>query len=134
MNILSASELKAVVSRAILRHEAWSKACRSHKLGVKSLHFSTRAPWLEGVAEPRVLPGGKHLLLLMERQLQLWSIEPQECVWIAPRCPGYGTCMAFQFEIIDNGKKMRVVTVDIDEESRANVSVFHGSTRAYAAS
>ena len=133
MNILTASELKAVVNRAISRHEAWSKAHKAHKLDVKNLPFPIRALWREGVAEPRILPGGKHMLLLMEGQLQLWTIEPQECIWTAPRCAGQETCLIFEFELIDNGKKIRVATIDVDEESRANVLVHSVSSQPYAA-
>ena len=82
---------------------------------------STAAPQEEGLAEPRLLPGGKHLLLLKESQLQIWSIDPQECIWTAPRSTGYECCMNFAFELVDHGRKLRVVTIDVDVESRANV-------------
>lgn len=34
---------------------------------------------------------------------------------------GYECCMAFAFELVDEGRKLRVVTIDVDVESRANV-------------
>ena len=118
---LSVPKVRSSVLNAIARHRAWSASSSTHRLDVKNLPFPTISPQEEGVAEPRLIPGGTHLLLIKEGQVQLWSIDPQECVWKAPRSAGYDCCMNFAFELIDDGRSLRILTIDVDVESRANV-------------
>lgn len=74
-----------------------------------------------GVAEPRLLPDGGSMLLIRKGQLQLWSVDPHECIWEVARCEGHPECLNFEYEVVDEGKSIMLVTIDVDEEERGSL-------------
>lgn len=65
--------------------------------------------------DPRLLPGGKHVLLEDDGVLKLWSVESGHLLWTAVTSRDV-VCMAFDFEVVEGGDKVMVAGMFIDRE------------------
>ena len=70
-----------------------------------------------GRLEPQILPGGRFVLIENRGRLELWSVDPAACVWIAPY-PREGRldCISFAFDLQNNDTELVIAAAFIDVE------------------
>ena len=110
-------DLKEMVIRAIRRHKNWSDPTQEHKLRSVDLPITRDAGDLDILVEPRLLPGGKEVLILNCGRLELWSLVTKERIWEIKSPVGRFSCAGFDFDIVDNGNVLNVAILFEDFET-----------------
>ncbi|KAH8108855.1 hypothetical protein DFH11DRAFT_1516248 [Phellopilus nigrolimitatus] len=117
---LSTKELKKTVIKAIRTSDTWHSHETLRVSQVMELRINTADPAdLDGI-DPRLLPGGQHVLLERRGQLELWSTNSRELVWTAPADSENHGCISFDFELVEDGKTLMVAGVFRDKGSSTN--------------
>lgn len=120
-DMLSHTDLEHIVVSAVSRERARQSSGPIHPTGLTELQVGLINKEPTGVEEflprldPRLLPGGKYVLLDDNGTLQLWSVEGKEHIWTADFDRDV-TCMAFDSEVVDEGQTVMIGGMFIDKE------------------
>ena len=60
--------------------------------------------------KPRLLPGGREVLMENCGRLELWSMVSKERLWASPVCQDRD-CITFEFQLSDDQKTLNIVDV-----------------------
>jgi hypothetical protein len=115
---LPTPDLQTKVVEAVRTSHSWRNPGKLKLVEKASLSISPRAfiNAAENVSaqlgriDPLLLPDEKHVLLENHGRLELWSIVPRARMWtVEPTREG--ECVAFDYEIVNNGKSMMVAAL-----------------------
>ncbi|KAL5492065.1 hypothetical protein ACEPAI_3512 [Sanghuangporus weigelae] len=73
--------------------------------------------------DPRLLPGCRHALLENHGRLELWSLFPRARMWTATPSRE-ADCIAFDFEIVDDGDVMMIAVLFLNVETGCFAQVY----------
>ena len=111
---ISNFELKRKIISAIQKDVRWRSPGRMHSPRVVTMQFGEPSVDRDALVEPKLLPGARELLSIRAGRLELWSVERQELLWTAPLAQRGYVCLAFEFELLEDGV-LRVALVDAEE-------------------
>lgn len=63
--------------------------------------------------KPRLLPGGREVLMENYGRLELWSLLSKERLWVSPEYKDRD-CITFDFQLSDDGKAVNIADVFVD--------------------
>lgn len=66
------------------------------------------------LVEPRLLPGRAEALVINRGRLELWHTSTKRRLWSVPTFSGDFNCFAFDFEVVEEGKKLIVASADAE--------------------
>ena len=66
------------------------------------------------LVEPRLLPGRPEALVINRGKLEIWHITTKRRLWCVPTVSGDFNCFAFDFEVVDEGKKVIIASADAE--------------------
>lgn len=120
---MSAHTLRAKLARALQLDYGWrtAGALRAYRRMTANVKPRIMPDAFQadafGRVEPLILPGGEYVLIENRGQLELWSVDPVTCLWVAP-LPSFGRldCTAFEFELQQHGSELVVAAAYIDTE------------------
>ena len=118
---LSSTELEHLVVNAVSREKARASQDTLYATSITELKVGPRDQEPTGADEfmrrvdPRLLPGGKYVLLEDDGVLKLWSVEKEQLIWTAQSARDV-TCMAFDYEVVDGGNMVMVAGMFIDKD------------------
>ncbi|KAL5532571.1 hypothetical protein ACEPAF_4345 [Sanghuangporus sanghuang] len=113
----SAPDLKRTVISAIQRHRNWADPRQHHNLHVTDLPITRPAGELDILVEPRLLPGGRDILILNCGRLELWSLVTKEKLWEIKSPVGRFSCAGFDYDVVDDGNMLNVAILFEDFET-----------------
>ena len=123
LDLMSRDALHAKLVKALRLGYGWQtpgalKATRKATVNVVPRTMPDAFPGeAVGRVEPMIIPGGKHALIDNRGQLELWSIDPASCLWVAPlHSRGRLDCTAFEFELQQDGSQLIISAAYIDIE------------------
>ena len=118
---LSGLRLKEIVLDAKQRKQAWTTGGEVHLEHIELFRIPS-SEW--GRINPRLLPGGKHVLLDYRGQLELWSVESKARLWRAPAAQQHHVCVAFDFDLAERGEKLNFAAWFEKDDGLLYVRVF----------
>lgn len=105
-------ELKGIVTDAVKRRALWNKPERMQLVKKSEVEFEApdEADEVDGgrIVEPRIVPGGKHVLTVRSGVIELWDTTTGEHVWTGESPPRHTRCEYIALDIIEDGKTLAI--------------------------
>ncbi|THH10694.1 hypothetical protein EW145_g1143 [Phellinidium pouzarii] len=112
---LSSSDLKGKVIRAKRSYHRWNtEGCRISKQ--IELHVDVPLDATPSRLDPRLLPGGREVLVENGGRLELWSLVSHERLWTAPHNEGHCECLSFDFELAQDSAILNIAGIFVVPE------------------
>ena len=113
-------QLRDIVLGGLRRKKFWEKVTDTvHPFHVDELHLSETSPYDAdpmGRMAMKLLAGGQQVLVEKGSSIQLWSVEPKECLWTTPPFTENHVCLSFDFEVAEGGKHLMVAALFLESE------------------
>lgn len=77
---------------------------------VRKAEFTIELFDSEKYVKPRLLPGGRELLVDNSERLELWSLDSKESLWVSPAFENR-ECIRFDFQVSDDGRTVDIIDV-----------------------
>jgi hypothetical protein len=81
--------------------------------------------------EPRLLPGGKQVLLSCSGRLELWDLESRNRIWTAPGPAGHRYCSAVDVDMVEDGNVL-IVAAEYDAPDNTGIDKYFSSCYFHA--
>lgn len=79
------------------------------KLNIRrKVELTVGSPGASKCVKPRLLPGGKEVLVDRNDVLELWSLEKKERIWVSPHYEDR-KCLKFDFQLSDDKEALYIV-------------------------
>lgn len=114
LDSISNEELKSKLVSSVRNDFRWKTPGTMTSPRVVTMEFGESSVDRDALVEPKLLPGAKEILSIREGRLQLWSVKRQELMWTAPSSQEGHVCLAFEFELLQDGE-VRIAMVDAEE-------------------
>ena len=117
LDSLSDGDLRGKVVAAEMSRERWRdpRADRVHDLRVANMPITQSREDAFFFIRPRMLPGGAGVFVVSDGTLMLHPLSRSESRWIVEGYYPSSVCLAFDFDLLPDGRTLRVATVDIEK-------------------